>query len=402
VGKVKSIGNQKASVKLSTIIILVVITAIVSGLTAGIIVYSSYTRSTGVSYSSINNDVALKQFLEVYTSVTDDYYEEVNKTEMIEEAIKGMLNYLDDNYTSYMNSEQTSMLNSVLVGEYQGIGVLIKDHEIIQVFKDSPAAKAGLVVGDIISKINGEDVTDVTADEFVKLIRDKNKKSVVITVNRNNEYKDFAISISKLYVPAISYRVIDDTNIGYLRLSTFSSTLESQVKDALAELNKENISSLIIDLRENSGGLLGAAEGVGSLFVQKGEVLYSLKSKNENQTIKDKTNEHFDLPIIVLIDQNTASAAEILASILKDDCNAILVGKKSFGKGKVQQTISLMDGSMAKYTTGKWYTPKGENIDKIGLTPDVEVDLELIYDNNGTLIDFKDTQLNKAIELLNK
>ena len=392
--------NQRASVKLSTIIILVVVTAIISGLTAGIIVYSSYTRNTGVSYSSINNDVALKQFLEVYASVTNDYYEEVNKTEMIEEAIKGMLNYLDDNYTSYMNSEQTSMLSSMLVGEYQGIGVYISDHEVVEVFKDSPAANAGILVGDIITSVNGEDVTNIDASEFVKLIKNGNNKVVTIGLMRNNEYKEFKISISKLYVPAITYKVVDNTKIGYLRLATFSATLEEQVKDALDDLNEQGVTSLVVDLRENSGGLLGAAESVGSLFTEKGKVLYSLKSKKSYDTFKDKTDAHQEIPIVVLIDENTASAAEILTAILKESYGATLVGKKSFGKGKVQQTIGLMDGSMAKYTTGKWYTPNGDNIDKVGIEPDYEVEIEYIKDSNGNIIDFKDTQLAKAVEIL--
>ena len=144
---------KKAYIKLSTIIIIMVVTAVISGLTAGIIVYSSYSKSTGISYKNVEGDVALRQFLEVYSSVNEEYYEDINKNEMIEAAIKGMLDYLGDNYTTYMDINQTSMLNDALTGEYKGIGILIEDHMIKEVFSKSPAEKAGLLNGDIIIRI---------------------------------------------------------------------------------------------------------------------------------------------------------------------------------------------------------------------------------------------------------
>ena len=391
--------KRNISFKLTTIIVLMIVTAIISGLTAGVIVYTSYGKNTGIDYKNVSTDSALKQFLEVYSTVTSDYYEDVNKTEMIETAIDAMLKYLGDRYTSYLNVNQTSALKDSLQGEYQGIGVTIRENVVIDVFDNSPAKKAGINSGDEIIKINNTDVTNMTSEEIVSLIKNNNEV-IHLTVKRNGEELNFELSTSILYVPAISHEVINDSTIGYIRIATFSSTVSQQVKEALDDLSQKNISSLILDLRANSGGYLKAAEDVANLFLEKGKVIYSLKSKNSTSIVKDKTSGSINYPVVVLIDENTASAAEILAAALKDSYGAILVGNKSFGKGKVQQIISLVDGSTVKYTTGKWYTPLNENIDKKGLIPDHKVKLLIEKDDNGNITNIVDTQLEKAKELL--
>ena len=393
-------NRKNTSFKFSTIIIVMIITALISGLTAGVIVYTSYNKSTGINYNNVNNDAALKQFLEVYSSVTEDYYEDINKTEMLEAAIDAMLKYLDERYTSYLNTTQTNQLNDTLKGEYEGIGIAIVDHKIVDIFKNSPAFDAGMAVGDIIKSIDGVDVATYSTEEIVKKIQQSTGSNLSITVLRNGEQVSFNISTAKLYVPAISYKVIDNTNIGYIRLATFSSTVFNQVSDALIELNNKEISSLILDLRVNAGGYLDASEKVASLFLEKGKTIYSLETKKSKTIIKDKTIDKTEYPIVVLIDENTASAAEILAAALKESYGATIVGVKSYGKGKVQQVVSLIDGSMAKYTTGKWYTPTGSNVDKVGITPDYTVTLEIEKDQNGNTINIVDTQLIKAIDLL--
>ena len=393
-------NRKNTSFKFSTIIIIMIITALVSGITAGVIVYTSYNKSTGINYNNVNNDAALKQFLEVYSSVTEDYYEDINKTEMLEAAIDAMLKYLDERYTSYLNTTQTNQLNDTLKGEYEGIGIAIVDHKIVDIFKNSPAFDAGMAVGDIIKSIDGVDVATYSTEEILKKIQQSTGSNLSITVLRNGESVSFNISTAKLYVPAISYKVIDNTNIGYIRLATFSSTVFNQVSDALIELNNKDISSLILDLRVNAGGYLDASEKVASLFLEKGKTIYSLETKKSKTIIKDKTIDKTEYPIVVLIDENTASAAEILAAALKESYGATIVGVKSYGKGKVQQVVSLIDGSMAKYTTGKWYTPTGTNVDKVGITPDYTVTLEIEKDQNGNTINIVDTQLIKAIDLL--
>lgn len=392
--------NNLKLIKLRTIIIIMVITAIISGITSGIIVYSSYGKNTGISYKSINDDKDLKEFLEVYSQITSSYYEDVNKSDLIKSAISAMLDYLGDNYTTYMNSTETNLLTESLNGEYEGIGVLIQDHTIVQVFEDSPASKAGLKENDEIMMVNNTDVSDKTSTEIATMIKKSKTKEVSLSIKRGNETINLNLKLSKLYVPAAASEVIENTSIGYLRLATFSTTVSNQVERELAKFKDKNINSLIIDLRSNSGGYLSAAEDVSNLFIENGKVIYSLKSKNGEKVVKDNTNSKEDYKLVILIDENTASAAEILTAALKDSYGATLVGKKSYGKGKVQQTMILDDGSMAKYTSAKWYRPNGECIDGVGILPDVEVDLTIERDKDNNIINVIDSQLDKAIELL--
>lgn len=387
-------------IRLRTIIILMIITSIVSGLTSGVIVYSSYSKNAGISYKTINEDPSLKEFLEVYSQITNEYYEDVNKTELIKAAISSMLNYLDDSYTTYLNDNQTKQLDKSLNGSYKGIGVLISDRKIVEVFDDSPAKSAGVLVNDIIIKVNNEDVSKKTSDEISTMIRSTNQKEVLLTVERNGKEIELVITLSTLDVPVVDYKVIDNTSIGYIELSSFSSTAAKQVEKVLKEFENKNVTSLIIDLRSNTGGYLSAAEDIASLFLEKGKIIYSLKTKNDELVVKDKTASKTNYKIIVLIDNNTASASEILAASLKESYGATIVGKTSFGKGKVQQTMRLKDGSMAKYTSAKWFTPNGSSIDGKGIIPDFDVDLLVEKDEGTKTVKVTDSQLNKAIELL--
>lgn len=393
-------NKHKNVISLKYLIITIVVTALVSGLTSGVIVYSSYSKSTGISYKEITDDESLKEFLEVYSSLDKEYYEDIDKNALIDAAISAMLNYLDDSYTSFLDSKETDSLNELLVGEYKGIGVLISDHTITSVFAKSPAESAGLQVGDEITEVNGSNVSDISSSDLANLIKNSSSSSVDIKVKRNGEFTNLKIELSTLYVPAIDYKVIDNTNIGYLSIGTFSSSLTNQVEDAVNELDKNNISSLIIDLRGNAGGYLSAAEGVANIFLEKGKTIYSLQNKKNIKTFRDNTAQSKNYKIVVLIDESSASAAEILTAALKESYGATVVGKTSYGKGKVQQTVSLIDGSMAKYTSAKWLTPYGNCIDEVGIKPDFDVDIKYVTDKKNNIVGIEDTQLNKAIELL--
>ena len=199
----------------------------------------------------------------------------------------------------------------------------------------------------------------------------------------------------------IDYKMIENTHTGYIQIQTFSGTLAKQVKNALKELENHQMTSLIIDLRDNTGGFLTAAQDVANIFLEKGKKIYGLNVQNETTFFEDNTSESKDYPIVVLINENTASASEILAAALKESYNAILVGETSFGKGKVQQTMKLDDGSMVKYTSAYWLTPNGNCIDGIGLAPDYHVENEEKTDEQGNLT-IIDNVLNKGIEILQK
>ena len=388
---------------ISTIIIIIV-TAIVSGITTGVIVYNGYRQSTGLSYNELTSDSKLQEFLEVYSSILEDYYEDIDKEAMLDEAIAAMMNYLGDSYTTYLTKEETKALAEKLAGEYKGIGISIQENVIIDVTKDSPAMKAGLSVNDKIIKINDEDVSNYTSSKIASMIKNSEKDSIKITVLRNEEEISMNVDISTLYIPAISSEIIEENNkkIGYIYIGTFSNTLSKQIEQQMLEFKNEGITGLILDVRDNSGGYLTAASDVASIFLEKGKTIYSLQTKEEVETILDETSSSYDYPMMVLINKNSASASEILAASLRDSYGATLLGETSYGKGKVQQTKSLNDGSMVKYTSAKWLTPNGICIDEVGLEPSVKVDNEYIYQDESQelIIDIIDKQLPEAIRLM--
>lgn len=382
---------------LKEVILIIVATALVTSLTTGLIIYNQNKITKNITYQDLNEDKALKEFLGVYASLIDEYYEDVDKTAMLESAINAMFNYLGEDYSTYMNKEETDALAQRLVGEYKGIGITInRENTIVELFENGPAKEAGLLEGDEIVAVNGNTVTKSSDSTGQNQITSTISKAnigdkVNITVNRNNEKLAFDVVVKKLLVPAISHNKIEE-GMGYLKITTFSNTLKQQVKSALEELEQNEMHSLIIDLRNNTGGYLSAAKDVASMFLEKGKTIYSLEEKEGTSTYKDETDEKRNYKIIVLINEGTASASEVLTSALKESYGATIVGVKSYGKGKVQQTYSLEDGSMAKYTSAKWLTPNGTCIDQVGINPDVTIEMDKENEN-------VDLQLDKAIEL---
>lgn len=390
--------NKKGFGLLETIIIIVA-TSIVSAISTGIILYNTYSEKTSVSYSNLTSDKDLQEFLKVYDSVTKEYYEGIDKKSMLEAAMSAMMDYLGDSYTTYMDENETDALSQSLNGTYKGIGISFKDKTVLNVYNDTPAKKAGIQVGDIIKKINDISCEDMSDNDIASTIK-KQDKDVKITIDRKGNIKEYKLTLNQLNLPSINYE-IKEGKIGYLYISAFSSTLSQQVKSAVEEMENQKITSLIIDVRDNAGGYLKSAQDVASMFIEKGKKIYSLQYGAKIEPYTDETDEKRTYPIAVLINKNSASASEILAGALKESYGAKLVGTNSFGKGKVQQTQKLSDGSMVKYTTAKWLTPGGNCIDGVGLKPDIEIDLEYIYEGEE-IVDYKDTQLLKAIEILKK
>lgn len=391
--------------KLKEVIVIIILTALVTSITIGVILYNQNKLTKNITYQDLNQDKALKEFLGVYASLIDEYYEDVDKTAMLESAISAMFNYLGEDYSTYMNKEETDALAQRLIGEYKGIGITINNENTIVEFIEGGSAKeAGLMIGDKIIAINGNVI--VTEDQFNKIDENTNTSSnqitsfieksnvgdhLTITVSRENKNLNFDVIVKKIFIPAINYKILEE-NIGYLRISTFSNTLKDQVKIALQSMESNTMHSLIIDLRDNTGGYLAAAKDVASMFLEKGRVIYSLEEKENTTEYKDETDEKREYKIVVLFNEDSASASEVLIAALKESYGAITVGTKSYGKGKVQQTYSLEDGSMVKYTSAKWLTPNGTCIDKIGITPDYVVEVD------KSNLD-RDNQLEQAIEL---
>ncbi len=385
---------------LLSVIIIITVTSIISGITTGVIVTNSYKNNTGISYDELLNDENLNEFLEVYSSVVNNYYEEVDTREMVDTALDAMLDYLGDTYTTYLDSSETEALEERLAGSYRGIGITILGREIQAVTNNSPAANAGLEVGDIIINVDGTDVSETDGSVISEMIKKTDKDSVTLTVLRNDSELTFNINIGTVPTVAVAYRMLEN-NVGYLEMQIFSETLSSQVESALADLESQGMQKLIIDLRDNTGGYLESAEATANLFLENGKLIYSLENKDNKADYYDKTSTSTNYPIVILTNGNTASASEILAAALEDSYSnsVIFVGKTSFGKGLVQQTYDLSDGSMAKYTSARWLRPNGECINGIGLSPDYDVDFSYIYNEAGEVI--SDTQLQKALEVIN-
>lgn len=380
---------------LISVIIIICITSVVSAVTAGIIVTNNYN----LSYSDLSNDKELSDFIKAYSNIVNNYYENVDKEKMLDSALNAMLNYLGDNYTTYLTDEQRKALEESLQGTYQGIGVEInKDRVITKVTKNGPAEAAGLQAGDKFLSIDGTKLNDTDGNAVGLLIRGTNKKAVDIIVDRNGEELTFNVKIGTIEEPAIGYE-IKENNIGYIQISKFSRPLTSQMENALKELEANGMEKLIIDLRNNTGGYLDSAETTASLFLKKGKLIYSLEDKKSKEDYYDQTETSRDYPIVVLINNNSASSAEILAAALKDSYGAVLVGQTSYGKGKVQQTYDMEDGSMAKFTSARWLRPTGDCIDKKGIKPDFEVSQTTQTNENGEEI-IIDTQLVKALEVI--
>ena len=380
---------------LISVIIIICITSVVSAITAGIIVTNNYN----LSYSDLSNDKELSDFIKAYSNIVNNYYEDVDKEKMLDSALNAMLKYLGDNYTTYLTDEQRKALEESLQGTYQGIGVEInKDRVITKVTKNGPAEAAGLQAGDKFMSIDGTKLNDTDGNAVGLLIRGTNKKAVDIIVDRNGEELTFNVKIGTIEEPAIAYGM-QENNIGYIQISKFSRPLTSQMETALKELEANGMEKLIIDLRNNTGGYLDSAETTASLFLKKGKLIYSLEDKKSKEDYYDQTETSRNYPIVVLINNNSASSAEILAAALKDSYGAVLVGQTSYGKGKVQQTYDMQDGSMAKFTSAKWLRPTGDCIDKKGIKPDFEVEQTTQPNENGEEI-IIDTQLVKALEVI--
>ena len=382
--------------------IIVSIPTLIMSIVSGTLVYSRLNNTGKVTTT---NNKYVNEFISTYNKLLDEYYEDLDENKLVDAAINGMLSYTGDDYTIYMNEDATESLNERLDGTYNGIGIRIGLNDnnqiyVYEVFDESPAKNAGIQVGDILLSINGEDVTNKSTEQASLIIKNSKETKFVIGVNRNGQSLNFELERKTLIVPAISSSIkeVNGKKIGYIYLETFSSTIDTQVETTLLSMEESGIDSLIVDVRYNTGGYLSSCTNIIELFLAKDKLMYTIKSKKDSTDYKDTTDIKREYPIVVLINGSSASASEILASSLKYSYGATIVGTKSYGKGKVQTTGTLEDGTMIKYTSARWFMPNGECLDEKGLEPDVKIDLSEEYKNNP--IEENDNQLNEALKIL--
>lgn len=359
--------------------------------------------SGGKNYRLLSKD--LNKFVDAYQTVLKNYPDKLDTSKLVESAIEGMMSSIGDKYTTYNNVDGATTFNETVSGTYEGIGCLVTTNEngiqIIEVFDDSPASKAGLKEKDIIKKIDGQDFSDKTSSDMANYIKELDKKEVKITIQRDSEEKEVKLKRQKLEVPTVTTKVYEknDKKIGYIDISIFSSVTDKQFKEKLKELEKKDIDGLIIDVRDNNGGYLNVVTNIASSLLKKGDVIYKLeKSTKKVETKKDTTKEKRTYPIAILVNGGSASASEILASAIKESYKGFVVGTNTYGKGTVQQTMNLEDGSMIKYTIENWLTPNGNWINEVGVTPTNVIELDESYYQNPT--PENDNQLQEAINLV--
>ena len=387
--------DKKYELDILDIMIVIVITAIASCVLTGFILNVQFRKMNPTYSLNLSKDENIKELLDVYSEVITNYYQEVDKKGMVEAGINGMLKFLGDNYSIYMNSSAAEDLNETLENTYEGIGIVTTNNVVYHVYDNTPASKAGIKEDDVIIKVNGVDISEENFEQISVLVQNNDGTNEIV-VKRDDKELTFNVEKATVTVPVVSSRIIDmdKKKIGYISLSSFSSHATEEFTTDLAKLEEDDIDSLIIDLRGNTGGYLNQAKSIASIFLEKGKIIYSLENKDKTELVKDETSEKRKYKVVILVNGSTASASEVLTAALKDSYGATIVGKKTFGKGKVQNTNNYGDGSMLKYTTAKWLRPNGDCIDEEGIKPDYEVDLEY----KGNLI--YDKQLDKAIELL--
>lgn len=358
----------------------------------------------------LNNTTVIEDTSEltrVYNLIINKYYGEVDKKELTSAAIKGMMNYLSDDYSMYFTEDEKNDFNERLNGVYTGLGVEITNDAsnnamIVTVFDNSSAKDANLKPGDIIAKINGEDVLGLGKEEVVKKIKGKSNYSFNMSVLRDNNLIDVKVVTKSITLSSVTSSVIEKDNekIGYIYISIFALNTYDQFKEQLEELEKMKITSLIIDVRSNTGGHLTSVTSILDLFLNKTDVMYQIKSKDKIKKVYGTDASTRKYPIVVLTNELSASASEILASALKEAYGAKTVGIKTFGKGTMQNMLDLENGGMIKVTTEEWLTSKGNKINKEGVPVDYEVKLDEKYASNPSKE--TDNQLQKAIEVLTK
>lgn len=401
----KHISKHKETFTVKEVVWLLVITCIINAAFIVLIKINPTKTKTNIT----SNDDTIEEIIETYNYIKNNYYKDVDDKILVNGAVKGMTEALGDKYSEFIEESESDTYNIILEGEYYGIGVQIADLEnkqimITNIIANSPASKTDLKAGDIITKLNGESTENMTSSDIGKQIKGAKNVEFAITIKRNDQEKTVKVRTEKVILDSVTSEIIskDSKKVGYIYISIFAANTDTQFINKLAELEKSGIDSLIIDVRDNTGGHLSAITNILSSIMNSNKVIYQISNrdgkveKTYSSGTKSKT-----YPIVVLGNGASASASELLISGLRESYGAKFVGTKTFGKGSVQelQTISST-GEQYKITTKKWLTANGNSIDGVGITPDYAVELSEEYMNNPS--NDTDNQLQKALEIISK
>ena len=390
-------------------IMIIALTAFITFMVTGLVGYNYVTKGEGAKLliRDISSEQDLIAQLEKYKSIVDEYYlGEVNEEDLKEGAIKGYIEGLGDPYTEYISKEDMEGYMQDTLGNYVGIGIyMILDQEdgkikVVAPMQGSPAEAAGIKAGDIIETINGESYTAEEMENASEKIKGEEGTTVNLGIIRGTEKLEIEVKRENIKVNPVNGEILEN-NIGYIQFSSFDKTTAEDFKAKYEELKSKGINSLIIDLRNNGGGLVDQATKIADYFTEKDvPLLYEVDKNGNEEEVKSEDGVLIDIPTIILTNENTASASEILAGALKDLDKATIVGTKTYGKGVIQEIFTLRDGSGIKLTTEEYQTPNHNKINKVGIEPDEEVELPDTVTNILNVPEDQDTQLQKAIEIL--
>lgn len=402
---INAVLNKRSDFKVYELILFGVLIIVVSIFLTVVVMHEVTGKNQQHGSSPLLNDGELGEFEEVYELINDSYYKDVDKKNLIEGAINGMLGALDDPHTSYFNKAETENFNEVMNGSYEGIGAEISLDSngniiIFSVFKNSPAAEAGLKFNDVIISVNDKSVKGLTTTEVVALIKDEKYEKANIKIERGGQTLDFNVDKRIVVIESVESKVytVEGKKIGYVAINNFANNTYEQFRKHVEDLESHEIKGLVLDVRGNSGGYLHSVTSMLDMFLPKGVVSYQIADKKTNHKYTSTTSESRNYPVAVLVNKASASASEILAIGLKESYGADVVGTFTYGKGTVQTTKNLNGGGMIKYTIQKWLSPKGNWINNKGVEPTVTVELSDEYENDSK--DENDNQLQRALSVV--
>lgn len=343
-----------------------------------------------------------EKFIYVQDLVNQYYVDKIDQDKLVEGALKGMVSNAGDKYTYYMTKKEYDDLMTQTTGSYAGLGIYLDEKDgriaVVAPIEDSPAEKAGIKSGDLILKVNDQEFLAADMDKAIAMMKGKEGIKVKLTVYREGTGNiDFNITTAKITFKTVKSEMLD-SNIGYIRITTFDENTASAFNSALKTLQSQNMKGLVIDLRDNPGGLLETSTQIADKLVGEGNIVYTINNKGEKEEWKSDASK-LNVPLVLLVNGGSASASEIVSGAVRDYKAGTLIGTKTFGKGLVQTIIGLKDGSGIKVTIARYYTPSGECIQGKGITPDIVLDLPE-KDKNRELKHNEDIQLQKAIEVI--
>lgn len=333
------------------------------------------------------------------------YYKDITDEEKMEGIYKGLMSSTNDKYTDYYSPKEFKDLMVTMEGDYGGIGATLsqdkvtKEVSVVEVYEGSPAARAGLERGDIVISVDGHLGTDESLDDFVQRIRGEEGTSIEMVYKRDDQEHTIEITREEVIVPSVSHRMLDD-KIGYIRISSFVNGTQKDFEDALADLQGQGMQGIVFDMRDNGGGMVDSVVAILDDILPAGTVVYTMDKSGKREDYTSDDAKKIDIPVTVLVNENTASAAEIFTGAIRDFNYGTIIGTNTFGKGIVQSTVPLSDGSAVKITVATYYTPSGECIHEKGIKPDIELEFSYADENPTEYDELKDNQVQKAMEVL--